>query len=319
MTASDHGMSPSSAASSGTPTDGQDAWLDLVSEELSTGLADVQRASLAELLAGLPGGGFGTQIDDWERLAGDIALATAIEQYEPLPGELCEKLRTEAVSMLGNTESSETSTRAEPVNKAEHDSLTETAIPRGVLLPSERMDGVTGERSRETFAWMAAAAALLVAVFGWLPAWRAGPEEPLVASMEALRAAMLADAATDVMQLAWSATEDEAVLAGGDLGDLVFNPATQEGYMRFRGLAANDPATQQYQLWVFDAEQDERYPVDGGVFDVPAGSDEVIVPIRTAIAVREPTLFAITVEKPGGVVVSSRERLPLLAKVADPT
>ena len=43
--------------------------------------------------------------------------------------------------------------------------------------------------------------------------------------------------------------------------------------MRFRGLAANNPTQIQYQLWMFDAERDERYPVDGGVFDVPAGGD----------------------------------------------
>ena len=33
------------------------------------------------------------------------------------------------------------------------------------------------------------------------------------------------------------------------------------------------------------------------------------------VAGGEPGKFAITIEKPGGVVVSSRERLPLLAKV----
>jgi hypothetical protein len=30
-------------------------------------------------------------------------------------------------------------------------------------------------------------------------------------------------------------------------------------------------------------------------------------------------MFAVTIEKPGGVVVSSRERLPLIATVADST
>ncbi|WP_203329112.1 hypothetical protein [Candidatus Laterigemmans baculatus] len=29
----------------------------------------------------------------------------------------------------------------------------------------------------------------------------------------------------------------------------------------------------------------------------------------------DPYMFAVTIEKPGGVVVSSRERLPLIAKV----
>jgi hypothetical protein len=53
------------------------------------------------------------------------------------------------------------------------------------------------------------------------------------------------------------------------------------------------------------------------VFDV-AGTDadgEVCVPIDARLPIGKPTLFAITVEKPGGVVVSKRDRLPLLAKV----
>jgi anti-sigma-K factor RskA len=70
----------------------------------------------------------------------------------------------------------------------------------------------------------------------------------------------------------------------------------------------------QYQLWIFDAERNEAYPVDGGVFDVPAKSDgDVVIKIDPRIPVSRATAFAITVERPGGVVVSSRERLPLLA------
>lgn len=84
--------------------------------------------------------------------------------------------------------------------------------------------------------------------------------------------------------------------------------------MRFKGLVANDPQVFQYQLWIFDAQRDERHPVDGGVFDVPPGADEVIVPIHAKLPVGQPVLFAITVEKPGGVVVSDRERIALVAK-----
>ena len=85
--------------------------------------------------------------------------------------------------------------------------------------------------------------------------------------------------------------------------------------MRFRGLAANDPAVEQYQLWIFDAERDEARPVDGGVFDVPSTDSDTIVPIDAKLPVSRATLFAVTIEQPGGVVVSSRERLPLLAQV----
>jgi hypothetical protein len=50
------------------------------------------------------------------------------------------------------------------------------------------------------------------------------------------------------------------------------------------------------------------------VFDVTSGG-EVIVPIHAKLKVTKPTLFAVTVEKPGGVVVSKRERIVVLAKV----
>ncbi len=109
----------------------------------------------------------------------------------------------------------------------------------------------------------------------------------------------------------WGGTKDPA--AQGVEGDVVWDNARQEGYMRFRGLAVNDPTKLQYQLWIFDRNQSDKYPIDGGVFDVVSG--EVVVPITAKLKVQEPTLFAITIEKPGGVVVSSRERLVLAAKV----
>lgn len=98
-------------------------------------------------------------------------------------------------------------------------------------------------------------------------------------------------------------------------GEVLWSSGQQEGYMRFIGLAANDPSVEQYQLWIFDPTRNdwEAKPVDGGVFDVgPSG--EVIVPIAPKLEVRDAALFAITVEQPGGVVVSERERLILLAQ-----
>ena len=118
--------------------------------------------------------------------------------------------------------------------------------------------------------------------------------------------------APDVRLASWTPTEDPS--AEGVEGRVAWSDALQSGYMLFEGLPENDPDEGQYQLWIFDATRDEAHPVDGGVFDVPPG-EEVVVPIRAKLPVAEATLFAITVERPGGVVVSKRERLPLLAKV----
>jgi anti-sigma-K factor RskA len=157
---------------------------------------------------------------------------------------------------------------------------------------------------------LAVAAAVLVGIGLW---WYPAAKSPADRRAELL--ARAARAGADVVRVDWTATDDPA--GRGVTGDVVWDPVAQEGYMRFRGLQANVPAESQYQLWVFDEARDARYPVDGGVFDIPAGPGEVIVPIGTKLGVTRATLFAVTVERPGGVVVSSRERLPLLAKVAD--
>jgi hypothetical protein len=164
----------------------------------------------------------------------------------------------------------------------------------------------------QRFGWVAAAACLVLAAVAWWPR-PAGPpltppEPPTAAE---LRAGLLDD--PGVVRAAWQTGKDPA--AEGVEGDVVWSDAEQRGYMRFRNLPPNDPSRSQYQLWIFAANQEERYPVDGGVFDV-AGAGEVIVPIDAKIRVEDPKLFAVTVEKPGGVVVSRRDRLVLLAKVS---
>ena len=77
-------------------------------------------------------------------------------------------------------------------------------------------------------------------------------------------------------------------------------------------MPANDPGQSQYQLWIVDPDRSAQ-PVDGGVFDIPSGTKEVIIPIDAKLDVSKPQAFAITLEKPGGVVVSAG---PLLVVAA---
>jgi len=100
--------------------------------------------------------------------------------------------------------------------------------------------------------------------------------------------------------------------AKGATGDVVWSASQQKGYMRFVGLMPNDPAKFQYQLWIFDKTRDQAFPVDGGVFDV-SSTGEVVVAISPKLHVNDLALFAVTVEKPGGVVVSKRERIVVTA------
>ncbi len=93
---------------------------------------------------------------------------------------------------------------------------------------------------------------------------------------------------------------------------MVWSSAQQRGSLRFVGLAPNDPTQYQYQLWIFDNARDQAFPVDGGVFDV-ASAGEVTVPVSAKLRVTEPAIFTVTVEAPGGVVVSKRERIVVTA------
>jgi hypothetical protein len=166
--------------------------------------------------------------------------------------------------------------------------------------------------------WWAAAACLLIAIFAWVrqpPPAILGETVPAPPSATAPspgveRAALMAR--SESLKLNLGAGKDPAAV--GLSGDVVWDPVAQRGYIRIVGLAPNDPAAHQYQIWIFDGERDQRYPVDGGVFDVPAGGNEILVPIRAAIPVRMAKAFAVTVERPGGVVVSARDRVVALAQ-----
>ncbi len=124
------------------------------------------------------------------------------------------------------------------------------------------------------------------------------------------RAELIANA-PDPIQVVWDkgTTPFEKEVSG----DVVWSNALQKGFMRFVGMPVNDRTIQQYQLWIIDPLRDDK-PIDGGVFDVTS-EGEVIVPIDAKLKVINPAAFAVTIEKPGGVVVSDQKRLPLLAKV----
>lgn len=168
-----------------------------------------------------------------------------------------------------------------------------------------------GMRPREGIAWFLAAASIALAVFAWN---RPGA---LVAPTPSWRARQDLLQQPDSTKLAWSTTDDPE--AKGVSGDIVWNSQQQKGYMRFKGLASNDPRLQQYQLWIFDKGREGDFPVDGGVFDINSASKDpstgdLVVPIAPKLAVRNPAMFAVTMELPGGVVVTKKERLLLLAK-----
>jgi len=208
---------------------------------------------------------------------------------ESMPAELTVKLKNMACGFFDETTLIEESTASSnPLT------ISPTNAPSSIGL-------------RELTAWLCMAASVALALWFWLP----GKSAPSI-SLQQQRDTFIASA-SDLLRSKWESTSPEQK-TGTDLGEVLWSSASQQGFMTIKGLLVNDATKEQYQLWIIDPTRDEK-PVDGGVFNI-ASTGESIVPIQAKLRVDKPTVFAITVEKPGGVVVSDQKRLPLLAKIA---
>jgi Anti-sigma-K factor rskA len=292
-----------------------EATLDLLIKQVTEGLSPEEQRALDVLDSAVAS----ANLREFERAAAAIALAGTAVHAEPLPAALAQRLVRQAeehFTAIAEAASGE---------KAGGDKISDESI---VNLAAARSAAATPALPRAAarsgaYGWLAAAACLVLAVFAWnrspppapvptvvTPPVAATPPiakpVPMTAAEE--RAALLAK--SDSLKITLGATKDPA--AAGVTGDVVWDPVTQRGFVRFVGLAPNDPAVHQYQLWIFDGGRDKRFPVDGGVFDIPANATEVVIPIHAALPVLSAKAFAVTVERPGGVVVSGREHVVAL-------
>ena len=120
-----------------------------------------------------------------------------------------------------------------------------------------------------------------------------------------LKKMVLQNTADDLMQYPWfGKTSDFESIKG----DIIWSNQKQKGFIKITGMPMNDPSQNQYQIWIVDPIQYQN-PVDGGVFDITKSGRELIIPINPKLPISNARGFAITLEQPGGVVVSSQ---PLL-------
>ena len=252
---------------------------ELLLQQAVEGLEPAETVELEALLAE-----YGHDDPEGYELAAASVWLAAGPPEQSMPAEVAERARR-------------TLAAGEPAPRTEHGSPTQSRVP------------VDQPRPRAAAAWMAAAAALVLAVAGWWPRVDStGPQELTEARDR------LVETADDVVRVEWTNTEHERAqkLQGGYV---VWSDERQRGYMTFKGIPDNNPQRHQYQLWVFDATRSDEHPVDGGVFDARRNADgEVVIPIRTKLPVRQAKLFAVTLEPPGGVVVSDRDPLLWLAE-----
>ncbi|MFK7910158.1 MAG: anti-sigma factor [Akkermansiaceae bacterium] len=140
-----------------------------------------------------------------------------------------------------------------------------------------------------------------------------GKPYPVVAAKPSpveARDAIIAKAG-DLVQMDFGGTDAYAKMKG----KVIWSDELQQGYMTLTNLPINDPGKKQYQLWIVDPNRDEK-PVDGGVFDIPKGQNTAVIPIRNPLVVTDPKAFVITLEQPGGVVVSKQEDVVAIAKAS---
>jgi Anti-sigma-K factor rskA len=290
----------------GSQNQPDEALVDLLIKQVTEGLSPAEQRALDVLDSAVAR----DNLRQFERAAAAVSLAGSANA-EPLPEALAQRVAREAEEHFAATAGQKVTDLAAARNAAS----ARTPPPAEPRRAAPRSGA---------YGWFAAAACLVLAVLAWNRSPPAPPvavvvpppvevtaptPKPVVPPTPAEeRAALMAQ--SDSLKITFGATKDPA--AAGVSGDVVWDPVTQRGFIHLAGLAANDPKLRQYQLWIFDGGRDKRYPVDGGVFDVPSNATEIVVPIHAALPVLSAKAFAVTVEKPGGVVVSGREHVVVL-------
>ena len=284
----------------------KELFFDLLTKKAVYGLDEAEQLELDRLDTG----NAEAEFRSLELTTAAINLA-AIEIDEPMPAHLFAKIAANAAQFVGS-----------PAIEAEPQAAVEEPWPpaEAPIYTSDEIFEKKGPAS--WFGWLGWAAAGLacIALVINIALTRTQPTEianvptvetPQIKSYAQMREEMLASTARMV----------RATWAAGNIKDLkevscdvVWSDEKQAGYMGFRGLAKNDTSKETYQLWIFDKTQDKATPIDGGTFDIPADG-EVVIPINAKLKASGAEMFAITVEKPGGVVVSKREKIAALAKV----
>ena len=266
-----------------------DRLLDLLAEEASLGIDPAEIAEIERLFGDAPD----IDRDEIMRVA-SIAQVAFLKRdasaQTAMPAHLKARLADQAAGFIA----------------ARSDPAKQSADVVSINTARESRDADRGRSLSGLAGWAVAAAVALAFVVLRVDTPGTGAEP---ATVSAQREALLAS--SDVTVAEWAPSEIPAY--AGVTGDVVWSDSGQQGFMRLTGLPANDPTVSQYQLWIVDANRD-KHPVDGGVFDIPADGSELLIPIDAKLAVNRPAVFAITREKPGGVVVSAGPLLIVAAR-----
>ncbi|MBA2378901.1 MAG: anti-sigma factor [Blastocatellia bacterium] len=266
--------------------------LDLLIQQATYGLSDEEARELAQLESASPSGA-----DNSIELTAAAVSMVGIDQSAEMPSHLRAIITADAARYFD-----------------EQDDARRAATP--VVSGGDTAN--TGS-FWNSLGWLVAAAACIALAVN-LYTTRQGSEIAAVPTPTPEVERVLTPAEQRQQLLASAPDVTTAAVAKGNVpeiedvtGDIVWSDQAQAGYVRVRGLPANDPTREIYQLWIFEESQGDKTPIDGGIFDINE-EGEAIIPIDARLKTQNPGLFAITIERPGGVVVSDRKRIAALAK-----
>ena len=277
--------------------------LDLMISQATEGLDPEQERELQRLLKE---SGMDDEAKKIEAAVVAFELASAEFEDVEIPDAVRDKLLIQAGRYFHGAESESEPISSEPLpaeyGTVEYGTITRPDSAQTASQSELNRSSTTSSARlglREVVAWATAAACL---VFGFW-AWNTQSETKSVDSIGGIKRV---DAATDVQTAQWLGVHNPQTV-----GQIVWSQGQQAGYMVFENLPINDPSKQQYQLWIFDGDVNQEVPVDGGVFDI--ANTKTTIMFSAMHRVNKAVQFAVTIEQPGGVQRSKREKIAVVA------
>ena len=268
--------------SSTSPSNG-DRFVDLLIQRSTTGLSESEQQEF-ENLSHSPK--HESEVERYDLTVTALDLAFGFRDRESMPRDIQDRLLLAAGRFFGN---------------GSKGASTATSADAQLELAQRRAANRFSWRKAVALAVTAATAACVMLMLSGYNPFAKTPIERMQGFANLKPA--------DLVKVSWQPVHEP--LVGGEA---LWSDSRQEGYMKFTDMPINDPSVKQYQLWIFDTNKEHLTPVDGGVFDISAAG-EVVIPINAHVPVEKAVRFAVTVEKPGGVTVSKRERIPVQAFV----
>lgn len=290
----------------------QEILLDLLTKRAIYGLDEAETSQLTGLSAEL-----NYSIDDsFDLVAAAIGLSET-DMDQQMPAHLNAKLSGLADSFFA---------KAEKVAEVVSSPVADPVVNQVVSQTEDLQPTFEFEPKRSSWSWLGWAVASLACVALAVNVYFTRFQQPVTVAVGPTPTvapgkpdpSKLFDeltASSNIVKASLGAVPNAPADLKGVAGDVIWSDEKQIGYIKLHNLPQNDKAKATYQIWIFEENQGVKTPIDGGTFDVDSNGD-VIIPITAKLKTKNPAMFAITVEKPGGVVVSDRKNIAALGKVA---